>query len=572
MKIAIGKIQVTQLDYEANFKQIKQAILSAKQDNYEMIIFSELCLSSMMILHKFNDKQYIDSLIKMNEEIKDLSKDIIIVYGNLAKVNNQLVNAIYVCKDNAWCTNYLNHDFVTYKKSFNKLSLNDDYNYLINQIDEKINEIITINNQTFNFSVSDDYLINHSICDYHINLNNHNYINKQESIYFNDIKTNCFISVNMLGICTSGKVVKVFDGITYITSNGLLQGCLNTDFKQEIVNVETINQVIENEYELLDVLVYAIKAFDEKNFNVKMKWIIGLSGGLDSTINAALLSMAVGSDRIVGYNMATNYNSKTSINNALRLSNALGIKIVNGSIEDLNQSTINTINNYGYNDEYQSLVYENIQARLRGHLLSTFASIENGVVINNGNKVEVALGYCTLYGDAIGAVAPIGDLLKTDLFEIGKMINDKYQKEVINYNLLPQIINDKIVWDFAPSAELKDNQLDPMKWFYHDFLIDTFYNNKAYSVEDFMQDYLNDTLHDDIKKWVVYYGLQDPKLFINDLGWLINTMHNNSFKRVQTPPIICISENCFGDISEAPLRFIESNRFKLLKNQILNKI
>ena len=299
MKIAIGKIQVTQLDYEANFKQIKQAILSAKQDNYEMIIFSELCLSSMMILHKFNDKQYIDSLIKMNEEIKDLSKDIIIVYGNLAKVNNQLVNAIYVCKDNAWCTNYLNHDFVTYKKSFNKLSLNDDYNYLINQIDEKINEIITINNQTFNFSVSDDYLINHSICDYHINLNNHNYINKQESIYFNDIKTNCFISVNMLGICTSGKVVKVFDGITYITSNGLLQGCLNTDFKQEIVNVETINQVIENEYELLDVLVYAIKAFDEKNFNVKMKWIIGLSGGLDSTINAALLSMAVGSDRIV---------------------------------------------------------------------------------------------------------------------------------------------------------------------------------------------------------------------------------------------------------------------------------
>lgn len=80
-----------------------------------------------------------------------------------------------------------------------------------------------------------------------------------------------------------------------------------------------------------------------------------------------------------------------------------------GSIEKIVDATVDTLQDYGY-PQAEGLALENIQARLRGHLLSSFASMEGGVIVNNGNKVEAALGYCTLYGDAIGALSPIARL------------------------------------------------------------------------------------------------------------------------------------------------------------------
>lgn len=92
--------------------------------------------------------------------------------------------------------------------------------------------------------------------------------------------------------------------------------------------------------------------------------------------------------------MASRYNSLTTKNNAKALAERLGILIREGSIEKIVDATVDTLQDYGY-PQAEGLALENIQARLRGHLLSSFASMEGGVIVNNGNKVEAALGYCT---------------------------------------------------------------------------------------------------------------------------------------------------------------------------------
>jgi NAD+ synthase (glutamine-hydrolysing) len=223
------------------------------------------------------------------------------------------------------------------------------------------------------------------------------------------------------------------------------------------------------------------------------------------SVTAALLRMALDDPaRIVGYNLATRYKSDVTKMNAYELAQALGIRLVNGSIERVVEATDAVVASYGYAEGATAgLVQENIQARLRGHMLSTFAAIEGGVIMNNGNKVEAALGYATLYGDAIGAIAPIGDITKVRLFRIARLVNKRLGKAVVPENLIPIETDDGYLWETMPSAELKDAQKDPMKWFYHDWLVENLLDSPEFGVEDLMQAYLEDKLMSSpVAKWI----------------------------------------------------------------------
>ena len=210
---------------------------------------------------------------------------------------------------------------------------------------------------------------------------------------------------------------------------------------------------------------------------------------------------------------------------------------------------MDTPQDYGY-PQAEGLALENIQARLRGHLLSSFASMEGGVIVNNGNKVEAALGYCTLYGDAIGALSPIADCTKVQLFDLAKQINAAFNREIIPANLLPQTQDGCLIWEFPPSAELKDDQRDPMKWFYHDWLISKLTEYPSGQAEEIMEDYLSGQAQSsEVGRWLTYYGLDDPRAFIDDLEWVLRTMQGAVFKRIQFPPLIMISRGAFGATS-----------------------
>ena len=353
---------------------------------------------------------------------------------------------------------------------------------------------------------------------------------------------------NPIGIENTDKRVITLDGASRaLAADGTVIAQLRDDFTGDFTPFTFANggRIAEPcDMKTLRALVSSIRRFDAFVLPWQPKWVIGLSGGLDSSVVASLLVMALGPERVVGYNLATRYNSDATKANAAALANALEIELRNGSIEELIRATGATLNQYGYGEEAMSgLVLENVQARLRGHALSTFAAIEGGVVANNGNRIEAALGYATLYGDAIGALAPIGDLTKVQLFDLSRQINEVFEQEIIPANLLPTETDEGFIWETMPSAELADGQHDPMKWFYHDWLVTRLLDVTVGDPCPIMQAYLDDRLASTpAAKWLEFYGLaNDPAAFMADLEWITRSMRTAAFKRIQAPPAIRIA-------------------------------
>lgn len=280
----------------------------------------------------------------------------------------------------------------------------------------------------------------------------------------------------------------------------------------------------KTEHKLLKALICSLKEFDEQLFDRKVKWIIGLSGGLDSSVNAALLTMALGKERIIGLNMATQYNSTTTIDNAHQLAKRLGIECRDGMIQPLVTASEEVLKQY-ITQDVTEFALENIQARIRGSVLSCrFISLKMVSIINNGNKVEMALGYCTLYGDTIGCIAPLGDVTKAELFELARSINETLHEEVIPTNLLPEMVMGELKWQMPPSAELKSNQSDPMKWFYHDYLIQRLCEYPTYQIETLLADYLDGSIMEgEFGNWLRLYHLEEPAALLKILnGYFLN--------------------------------------------------
>lgn len=359
------------------------------------------------------------------------------------------------------------------------------------------------------------------------------------------------IVLRPVGMRNIDKKVLAYDGGTSVfASDGTPLARLRDDFEEDfaLVSLSETGEVAEPcKDKLLAALVKTIRRFDEHVLSWKPEWVIGLSGGLDSSIVAALLTLALGPDRVRGFGLTTAFNSEATKGNAQALAEALGIKLRTGSIGDIVTATELVAKQFGYGAEgaaLEGLVLENVQARVRGHLLSTFAALEGGVVVNNGNRVEGAFGYATLYGDSIGALAPIADLTKTKLFDLARTINGQPGVEVIPENLLPRETEKGYDWDVMPSAELADGQRDPMKWFYHDWLVEQLLDspNVDAGACSILSHYLDDRLaSSSVGKWVTFYGLDDPKAFLADFDWALGALQSSVFKRVQAPPAIRVA-------------------------------
>ena len=389
------------------------------------------------------------------------------------------------------------------------------------------------------------------------------------------------IVLRPVGMRNVDKKVLAHDGGTSVFArDGVLLARMRDDFKEDFALVSLAEQgpIAEPCHDkLLAALVKTIRRFDEQVLSWKPKWIIGLSGGLDSSIVAALLTLALRPDRVCGFSLSTAFNSDATKQNAKTLAEALGIELRTGSIADVVAATESVAEQFGYGSDgaaLQGLVLENVQARVRGHLLSTFAAIEGGVVVNNGNRVEGAFGYATLYGDSIGALAPIADLTKTKLFDLAHAINGQPGVGVIPENLLPRETDDGYEGDVMPSAELAADQRDPMKWFYHDWLVEQLLDspNVDAGACAVLSRYLDDRLaSSEVGKWVSYYGLDDPKGFLADFDWALKALRTSAFKRIQAPPAIRIASP--ASITSAPESQGErelSQRYRELYSRVAN--
>ena len=198
-------------------------------------------------------------------------------------------------------------------------------------------------------------------------------------------------------------------------------------------------------HELFSALKLGVKDYFRKSGQKQA--IIGLSGGIDSALVACIAAEAIGAKNILGVYMPTRYSSQESYEDAKELADSLGIVFKDIKIDPIFQIFLDTLGPH-FQGKEDNATEENLQARIRGVTLMALSNKYAALVLCTGNKSEMALGYCTLYGDMCGALSVIGDVLKTDCYQLARWINRDLE-------IIPNRTLEK-----PPSAELKHFQKD----------------------------------------------------------------------------------------------------------------
>ena len=265
--------------------------------------------------------------------------------------------------------------------------------------------------------------------------------------------------------------------------------------------------------------------------------LIGLSGGIDSAIVTTIAVAALGDENVSAILMPSPWSSQGSIDDALSLANRLNIQTKIISIKKLMES-FDTVLTKPLNESPRGVTAENLQSRIRGTLLMALANQHNHLLLSTGNKSELAVGYCTLYGDMNGGLSVIGDLYKTDVFNLSEWIDSEESsacRQSMRIKSTGEVIGSSIRTK-APSAELRPNQLDT------DSLPDYF----------ILDPILKDLIEGKVSKKELIKSGQDPNL-IKHVEKLVKQAE---FKRRQAPPLLKISNQAFGSGWRKPIATI----------------
>ncbi len=315
----------------------------------------------------------------------------------------------------------------------------------------------------------------------------------------------------------------IFDGRSFALNRQGEVMCRARGFDTDLVVVEfdeaqrdfqlgSIAPVYKSEdQEIWQALVLGVRDYARKcRFS---KVVLGLSGGIDSAIVAAIATAALGKENVLGVLMPSPYSSEHSISDAVALAENLGIKTHLLPIGELMQGFDQTLDNLFAGTEF-GLAEENIQSRIRGNLLMAIANKFGYLLLSTGNKSEMAVGYCTLYGDMNGGLAVIADVPKTRVYSLCQWLNR-------NNEIIPQNVLTK-----PPSAELKPGQVD----------------QDSLPPYEILDDILQRLIHNHQSAAQIVAAGHDPVI----VDRVIQMVARAEFKRRQAPPGLKITDRAFG--------------------------
>ncbi len=283
---------------------------------------------------------------------------------------------------------------------------------------------------------------------------------------------------------------------------------------------------LKSEDEILEALLLGLKDYVRKNRFQHV--LIGLSGGIDSALTAAIATMALGPSNVHCVFMPSRYSAEVSYRGAEKLAASLGVSLDKYAIDEIFESYVKDAQ-ASLEGPSGGLAAENLQARIRGDILMSISNSRGWLVLATGNKSELSMGYCTLYGDMAGGYAVLKDLLKRDVYGLSRYINEREGREVI-----PQIILER-----EPSAELRENQRD----------VDSL---PPYEVLDpILEDYIENGLT--IEEMAA-------KGYSSELvRGIIYQVDANEYKRRQAPVGIKITSRAFGRDWRLPISKFEQH-------------
>ncbi len=539
MRVTIGQINTINGDYEGNVARILSAITEAKKDRADLIVFPEVTIQGYTSLDWFLDKDMARTCLDPLKQIIEATQGLAAIVGTVRPNDQPTGRSLY--NSAAVISNQTLLGFAD-KTLLPEYDVFDDPRYFQPGQQRRLFEI---GNTKVGIAVCEDFWNDKTFWRQRLYPNDP----AQELIEmgaelvvsinaspFNKgkMKVRCemvshraksagvpIVFVNLVG----GNDGVIFDGSSIVADAAgriVMQAPPFAEFTGTVDldcgiddnrclpgdDIETVRQA----------LVLGISDYARKNNFTKV--ILGLSGGLDSAVVAALAAEAVGAENVLAAMMPSPYSSRGSIDDSIALSRRLGIKTVEEPIGEAFQALRKQLNLPEPGDEKAAraaeLAVENLQSRLRGNILMTISNAENRLLLSTGNKSELALGYCTLYGDTNGGLAVIGDLLKTEVYELARLYNR--EREII-----PQTIIDK-----RPSAELAPGQFDDQSLPAYDKLdpiLKLYFERKA-SPEEIIA-----AGHDSQLVYDILNRVESPA---------------NEFKRRQLPPTLIISRNAIG--------------------------
>jgi len=323
------------------------------------------------------------------------------------------------------------------------------------------------------------------------------------------------VFVNQVG----GNDSLVFDGSSLVFDRDGKVIAQGKSFEEDLVlfDLDTLTGEIHEQITGEEAGIYAALVVGTRDYVRKCgfrKVIVGLSGGIDSALTAAIAVDAVGAENVIGVGMPGPYSSEGSISDAHQLANNLGIRLEILKISDIFDGYKSALRSVFANCK-EDVTEENIQSRIRGSLLMAMSNKFGALVLSTGNKSELGVGYCTLYGDMAGGLAVLGDVPKTMVYRLSHHINSRKQ-------VIPQATIEK-----PPSAELRPGQKDT------DSLPD-------YEVLDaILEDYVEQSRSaEEISK--------SRGFALGQVKDVIRMVERNEYKRQQGAPVIKISSKAFG--------------------------
>ncbi|MDZ8031136.1 NAD+ synthase [Nostoc sp. DedSLP04] len=315
----------------------------------------------------------------------------------------------------------------------------------------------------------------------------------------------------------------IFDGRSFALNRQGEIICRARGFDTDLVVVEfdeTLRDLqlgsVEPMYESEDEEIWQALVLGVRDYARKCRFskvVLGLSGGIDSAIVAAIATAALGKENVLGVLMPSPYSSEHSISDAEALAENLGIKTHLLPIGELMQGFDRTLDNLFAGTEF-GLAEENIQSRIRGNLLMAIANKFGYLLLSTGNKSEMAVGYCTLYGDMNGGLAVIADVPKTRVYSLCHWLNR--HNEIIPQNVLTK----------APSAELKPGQVD----------------RDSLPPYEILDDILQRLIHNHQSAAQIVAAGHDAVI----VDRVIQMVARAEFKRRQAPPGLKITDRAFG--------------------------
>ncbi|PIW70507.1 MAG: NAD+ synthase [Ignavibacteriales bacterium CG12_big_fil_rev_8_21_14_0_65_30_8] len=532
MKISVCQINTIVGDINTNKLKILEGYSKGVEDKVDLVVFPELALIGYPPLDLIEKEEFRETVMNAANEIAKKTTDVGLLFGSVTEdddlVGTDVHNSALLCFDGKIQfiqnkTLIPNYDVFDEMRYFDPAKSVDVFEFKGEKLGISIcediwNDADYWHKRRYRTDPVNRLILKGATILLNISASPYVYRKREDRRKMLSVLTKGN-GLPLLYVCyVGGQTELIFDGASMcLNSKGELvkmgkyfeEDYFVFDTKENYTIIDIVERSFEEE--IIDAITYGLREYCKKIGFKKV--VIGLSGGIDSAIVTYFAVKALGQENVNVIMLPSVYSSEGSITDSEKLIKNLGINSDVIPIQPLFEDALKNLEPI-FNDSPKNIAEENLQARIRGLYLMAVSNKFNYLVLATGNKSELAMGYCTLYGDMSGGLSVIGDLYKSEIYALAKYINK--DKEIIPNEIITK----------EPSAELKENQKDQDTLPPYDYL------------DKVLKMYLED--NKEYNKIVAELGGE------KEVRKILDTVDRNEYKRRQAAPALKVSTKAFG--------------------------